>query len=123
MAVSSVSAGSIKIDTRILDKMTAELRPKTSALVKKYSYLVAGSAAKRAPYKTGYLSQSIKPRMLDELTYRVEDGTEYGLRHELGFHGEDSLGRHYSYAGRPFMLPALEEYRREFTGALGELFK
>lgn len=35
----------------------------------------------------------------------------YGRRVELGFHGDDSLGRHYATLGFPYLGPALETLR------------
>jgi hypothetical protein len=35
----------------------------------------------------------------------------YAARIELGFHGEDSLGRHYEQDGEPYMTPALYRER------------
>lgn len=121
----SVSVGNIRIDTRILDKMTAEAKPKARRIVEQYGRLVQASAITRAPYKTGNLQNTISSnsKMIADMTFRVQDGTEYGLRLELGFHGEDSLGRIYNQAARPFMFPALEQYREAFKKAFAELFR
>lgn len=121
----SVSVGSIKIDTSKLDKMTAEARPKARKIVSTYGKQITQSATMRIHRITGNLIGTItsESKMIDDLTYRVQDGTEYGLRVELGFVGKDSLGRIYNQAARPFLSPAIEEYRQRFLDAFKELFK
>ena len=38
---------------------------------------------------------------------RIAPTVIYGRRQELGFHGQDSLGRHYNQIGRPYMSTGL----------------
>jgi hypothetical protein len=42
----SVSVGNVTIDTRVLDKMTAEMKPKARAILEKYGRLVETSASR-----------------------------------------------------------------------------
>lgn len=37
----------------------------------------------------------------------------YARRLELGFHGVDSIGRHYDYDGNPYFRPGFDEAKRE----------
>lgn len=112
----SVSVGNIRIDTHILDRMTAEAKPKARRIVEQYGRLVQASAITRAPYKTGNLQNTISSnsKMIADMTFRVQDGTEYGIFLELGTS---------KMAARPFMFPALEQYREAFKKAFAELFK
>lgn len=53
---------------------------------------------------------------------------EYARRIELGFMGEDSLGRHYNQAPRPFIWPSLQQtaaeqnFERAFESELRQFF-
>lgn len=121
----AVKLQGVTLDTSKLDKITAELKPKAARIIKAYGNMMVGSAVKRAPVDTGDLINSItsNSKMIAPLTFRVQDGVEYGARHELGFHGEDKLGRLYNYAARPFMRPAVEEFRQKFLDAFKGLFQ
>ena len=44
----------------------------------------------------------------------------YALRMELGFSGQDSLGRNYDQAPRPFLVPAFERIREDIPEMLSE---
>ena len=48
---------------------------------------------------------------LEEGWGEVQANTEYAMRLEYGFVGEDSLGRSYDQAPRPFLRPALVNQR------------
>ena len=52
--------------------------------------------------------------LIEPLTYRVQDGVEYGVFQELGTS---------KMTARPFLFPAVEEYRQRFFDAFKELFK
>lgn len=110
--------GSVKIDTRVLDKITAEMRPKASATVQKYGWAIANTAATKHPWKlrTGALTGSIlsESRMEGDMTFIIQDGVEYGVFLELG------TSKMPAY---PFMLPAVEVWRQKFLDAFGGLFK
>lgn len=120
--------GNVHIDTAKLDKITAEMKPRARAIVKKYGNMVAGEAIMRAPVDTGNLIGSISAnsKMIGDMTFRVQDGTEYGVFLELGhitrlFEGSFNVRRFV--AARPFMLPAVEKYRQKFLDAFEALFK
>ena len=110
------SAGGITIDTSILDKMTAEMKPKARAIVNKYGVAIAGDAAKRSPKDTHALENSIlaASQMISDMVYRIQDAVEYGIFQELGT---------YKMAAQPFIVPAVEAWREKFLKAFGELFK
>lgn len=121
----AANVGGIKIDTSKLDQITAEMKPKASQKVRKFGLLITASIMKRAPRVTGnYIGTiSSNSKLIAPLTFRVQDGTEYGLRLELGFVGQDKLGRTYNQAPRPHFVPAIEEYRQAFLDDFSELFK
>lgn len=110
------SVGGITIDTSILDKMTAEMKPKARVIVNKYGVAIAGDAAKRSPKDTHALENSIlaNSQMIADMTYRVQDAVEYGIFQELGTS---------KMAAQPFIVPAVEAWREKFLKAFGELFK
>jgi HK97 gp10 family phage protein len=112
----SVKVGSVTVDTSKLDAMGAGAQKKAAKIVETYGVLVMQSAVQRAPYKTGNLKSKItaSSKMIAPLTYRAEDGTDYGIFLELGTS---------RMSARPFMFPALEAYRQKFINAFAELFK
>lgn len=117
--------GELVLDTTVLDRITAEMKPRASGIVRAYGNMILAAAVRRAPVDTGLLinSMTANSKMIAELTFRVQDGTVYGRRNELGFHGTDSLGRVYQQPARPFLKPAVEEYRTKFFNAFKDLFK
>lgn len=112
----SKSVGGVTIDTTILDRMTAGMKPKAREIVNKYGIAIAGDAAKRSPKDTHALENSIlaNSQMIADLTYRVQDAVEYGIFQELGTS---------KMAAQPFIVPALEAWREKFRNAFSELFK
>ena len=112
----AVNVGSVKIDTAKLDKMAAEAKPKASQIVRSYGGMITSEAVKRAPVDTGALINSItaNSKLVEPLTYRIQDGVEYGIFQELGTR---------IMAAHPFLFPALEVYRQKFLNAFSELFK
>lgn len=124
----SQKVGNITIDTSILDKMTADMKPKARVIVNKYGVAIAGDAAKRAPVDTGALRNSIlaSSKMIADMTYRIQDGVNYGIFVELGhitrlFSGNYNVRQFV--AAQPFIVPAIETWREKFLTAFGELFK
>lgn len=115
------NVGNVKLDTKVLDKITAELRPKAREIINKYGVVIAGAAAKNAPVDTGALRNSIvsESQMTDDLTYTVQDGVEYGIWVEIGHMA--SNGKHV--AAQPFLVPAIEQWRDKFLAAFEGLFK
>lgn len=110
------SVGGVIIDTAVLDKITAEIRPRASRVVSKYGLLITGDAAKRCPVDTGRLRNSItaNSKLIEPLTYRIQDGVPYGIFQELGTS---------KMAAQPFLVPALEAWRDKFLAAFSEVFK
>jgi HK97 gp10 family phage protein len=104
------------LDTTVLDRITAELKPKASKIVNNYGNMVTADAAKRAPVETGALMNSLtsESKMTADLTFTVSDGVEYGVYQEFGTS---------KMAAQPFMRPAIEAWRDRFFNAFAELFK
>jgi HK97 gp10 family phage protein len=106
----------VQLDTRVLDKITAEMKPRAIRIVRIYGNNMLASAMKRTPVDTGALINSLgaNSKMIAELTYRLQDGVEYGVFQELGTS---------KMTARPFLKPAIEEFRQKFLNAFKELFK
>ena len=106
----------VVLDTRVLDKITAEMKPRAIRIVKAYGNMMLANAVKRAPVDTGALinSMTANSKMVEELTYRLQDGVEYGVFQELGTS---------KMSARPFMKPAIEEFKQKFFNAFKDLFK
>lgn len=104
------------LDTKVLDRITAELKPKASAIVKNYGYKMTATAITKAPVDTGNLINTISSnsQMIAELTFRLQDGCDYGVYQEFGTS---------RMAAHPFMVPAIETWREKFLNAFGDLFK
>ena len=110
------NVGNIKLDTSVLDRITAQMRPKAARIVNTYGLNIASEAAQNAPVDTGALRNSItsESQMTDELTFTIQDGVEYGIFQELG---------NSRMAAQPFLIPALEHWAQAFQDAFAELFK
>jgi HK97 gp10 family phage protein len=110
------NVGGIKLDTSVLDRITAQMRPNAAKIVETYGMAITGEAASNAPVDTGALRNSItsESQMTDELTFTVQDGVEYGQFVELGTS---------KMAAQPFLIPALEHWAQRFEQAFAELFK
>lgn len=106
------------LDTKLLDKITAEIKPKAKKIVNEYGQAIATEAATVHPWKldTGALTNSIlaESKMTDDLTFTVQDGVEYGVFLELGTS---------KMAAYPFFVPAIEKYASKFITAFTGLFK
>ena len=112
----TTQVGSVKIDTRVLDKITAEMKPTASKLVERYGWAITSEAKKNAPVDTAALRNSIlsESMMTGDLSFTVQDGVNYGIFQELGTS---------KMAAQPFLLPAVEVWRQKFLDAFAELFK
>lgn len=110
------SVRNITLDASVLNRITKEMKPKAAAIVKKYGTIIASSAVKRAPVDTGALINSIlaSSKMVEDMTFRVQDGVTYGIFQELGTS---------KMAARPFLVPSVEEWRSKFLSSFSELFK
>ena len=106
----------VVIETKALDKLTAEMKPKAAKIVKTYGNMMTSTAITLAPVDTGNLINTISSnsQMVDELTYRIQDATEYGIFQEIGTS---------KMAAQPFIVPAVENWRDKFLKAFSELFK
>lgn len=132
----------VKLDTRILDKLTVELRPKVKAAVDKSAFRVESKAKQGSPLKTGanrnsgytntgngsnysqsassaksanpgaVVDSEIQPP--DDMTDIVGFSMEYSLWLEIG------TGK---MAARPYLVPAVESEEKELTQAIKDAFK
>ena len=112
----NISGHGMVLDTRVLDKITAELKPKARTIVNEYGLIVTGDAAKFAPVDTGALRSSItsESKMTGDMTFTVSDGVEYGVYQEFGTS---------RMSAQPFMIPAIEHWKKRFLDAFTGLFK
>lgn len=106
----------VTLDTKVLDRMSTEIRPKARAIVNKYGLVIAGEAAKLAPVDTAALRNSIlsESTMTGDMTFTVQDGVEYGVFQEFGTS---------KMAAQPFITPAVELWGDKFLAAFEDLFK
>ena len=88
------------LDTRELDKLAAALNGNRMDVLTAAGFEVEQSAKKRAPYRTGALSNSIRSEKYDENTVRITPGVNYAPFVELGTS---------RMSARPYLFPALEE--------------
>lgn len=111
MAESSVS---VQKDTRVLEKILAQLHPKTEAVLRDAAFRIQADAAIHAPYDTGALSNSMTAEPDTPLTWIIRDGVQYGIFNEMGT---------VKMPARPFLVPAVEAERsRGFVDAFRALF-
>jgi len=110
------NVGGITLDTSVLDKITAEMKPKAAKIVNAYGLKVASEWAADVPVDTGNYRNSITSEsgMTDDMTFTAQDGTDYGVFVELGTN---------KMAARPSLVPALENNTQPFQDAFAELFK
>lgn len=106
----------LKIDTRVLDRMVAEARPKASKIINTFGLKIASDWAANVPVDTGAFRSSIlsESQMAGEMTFIAQDGVEYGVFVELGTS---------RMAARPSLVPAIENNRQAFFNAFKELFE
>jgi HK97 gp10 family phage protein len=106
----------IKLDTKELDRLIEQARPKAAKLVETYGWAIAGDASRRAPRDTSALANSLlsESGMTGETLFTLSDGVEYGIYQELGTS---------RMAAQPFVVPAVESWKQKFIDALQELFK
>lgn len=111
----AIEAGNIKLDTAMLDKITAEMQPKASAIVERRGFAVVADWAGSVPVDTGAYRNSItaESHMEGNMTFVAQDGVEYGVFVELGTS---------RMAARPALVPALEKNRQPFYDDFKELF-
>ncbi len=115
-SIVKISGNNLILNTAVLDRITAELKPRAREIVNKYGLVIAGEASKNAPVDTSALRNSIlsESHMEGDMTFVVQDGVEYGKFVEFGTS---------KMAARPFLVPAIERYASAFGRALSGLFK
>jgi len=101
----------IRLDTRKLDQIMSTLDFDTDQVVKWLAFQVEAGAKMRAPVDTGALRSSIRTDRAGQGVWRVEDGVEYGIYQELGFHHHGSG----QFIQNAFMVPACEAIRDELN--------
>jgi HK97 gp10 family phage protein len=106
--------GEIRLDTTVLDKITAELEPKAEAHIAKTAFDVEADAKIFAPVRYGFLRNSIEAIKKSKFLWWIQDGVDYGIYQELGT---------YKMRAQPFMLPALEKNFRAFVDGWKDLFR
>lgn len=106
----------VKKDTRRLDEIARNVKPRAQKVIKTSAFVIAGEASILAPYDTGALSNSLAAGVVQkgELLWWCQDGVEYGIFQELGTS---------RMAAHPFMVPAVEHERKHFENGWSELFR
>lgn len=108
----------VTLDTSVLDKITANIKPKASKVVMKWGWIMAREAATVHPWKlrTGALTDSIlsESHMETDLLFILQDGVEYGIFLELGTS---------KMAAYPFVIPAIEHWRDPFLADFSKVFE
>lgn len=111
----------IKIDTRRLDEIAANLERKSSDILGSVAADVLAQAIVNAPVDTGNLKNSLHVQKQDESiganTWFVMDGVEYGIYQEFGPMNNKRVWRF-----KPFMVPATEQAGRNFDKMWERLF-
>ncbi len=112
----ATNVGNVIVDTTKLDKIISEMPSGSTEILLKYGMAIAGEAAINAPVDTSALRNSIlsESYLMDDTTFRIQDGVGYGVFQELGTS---------KMAAQPFLTPALEVWRDRFLKAFGDLFK
>lgn len=108
----------VRLDTRRLDRLTAQLLPRARRLVRQAAEEGAAGARRRAPVRTGRLARSYRAERdtadSSGLTYSVVSDVDYASFVELGTS---------RMAPRPHLTPAMEEIRARFGDLMSELFR
>ena len=113
-----------KLDTRRLDAIRTNLRPRAKEIIARTAYQIEGQAKLNIQLwpliDTGALFNSIQTEQSDksDLLWIVHDGVEYGVYWELG-HNNIFTRR---YEKKPFMVPAVEAFRMSFYTSWNALF-
>jgi len=97
-----------------IDELIERAGAGAQQFVAKGGLLIEAEAESRAPVQTGTLRRSIHVGSVSEVGLgrwqsETYPSTIYSRRIELGFHGNDSLGRHYDQAGQPYLSPGLSD--------------
>lgn len=105
----------IKGLSEVLDGLTrigARVAAATPAATLEAAHLVQKAAMAEAPVLTGTLRRSIHTEgplaSVGGAMAQVGPSVIYARRIELGFHGADSLGRHFDQSGDPYLQRGYE---------------
>jgi HK97 gp10 family phage protein len=104
----------VQLDTRPLQALRAELRPRAEAIVQATARQIEAMAKVQAPVDTGALRSSILARQVAAFHWEVIVGVEYGGFVEFGTS---------RMAARPYLTPAVNAVRQAFIDAVAGLFK
>jgi HK97 gp10 family phage protein len=104
----------IEINTEKMDEILQQMPGRVTDIIRRTGLAVMGKAMSLAPVDTGALKNSIHLEITSPASAIVADGVEYGIYQELGT---------YKMAAHPFLVPALESERQEFTQAFEELIQ
>lgn len=101
-----------------MDKIIAGAEEATRGAVAEAAHLIEAKAKENAPVVTGTLRRSIVvtgpvPTGHGSFSATVGPTVIYGRRIELGFHGTDSIGRHYDQSGHPYFQPGFDSAKAE----------
>ena len=120
---------SIHLDTRELDRITKELRPRAQKILRETAKVVEGRAKTLCPRDparmpkdpsqpvTGHLRSNIQTEQMEEFTWWVHTGdVPYARAQELGY----DAGH---LPARPYLTPAVEWTRPHFDERWKELFE
>lgn len=109
------SVGGVTLDTHLLDKITAEVSKKISMIIQDVGNETVSEIYRLSPEDTGEMKDSYlrESRMIDEHTFRIQDGVGYAIFVELGTS---------KMAAQPHVIPALEEAESELIYAAQVLF-
>ena len=107
--------GSIRLDTRRLDEIARKLNTNAEGAVKSIAFQIEAVAKPLAPFKTGYLRNSIEARSVAPLLWWVQVGAEYAVYQEFGT---------YKMSAHPFLTPTCEQVSKQIGAEFKrELFK
>ena len=104
-----IEVKNIKIDTQALEDYANKLGASIDRALAGLAAQVSGRAKDSAPVDTGALKNSIDFEKVDEGTYWVKDGVEYGIYQELGTS---------KMAAHPFLVPAMEQAAKDVASAV-----
>ena len=109
------SVGGVTLDTSLLDRITAEIRPAAGEIVHNVGDTTVAEIMNLAPVDTGALRDSYleESEMISDLVFRAQDGVPYGIFQELGTS---------RMAAQPHVVPAMEDAEKIMIQAFMELF-